>query len=131
MEISGILGVLSKFLDAKSLFLPGANILKEAEADGPMKSTQNRDHRSYKIKYKNTICKYKKIFIYKYAISKHLKGCSGAKDDQTKDKNLRDDDLIQETRIQKTRIGKLIGRHANLKITLQKSVCNLFPSFDC
>ena len=97
MEISGILGVLSKFLDAKSLFLPGANILKEAEADGPMKSTQNRDHRSYKIKYKNTICKYKKkIFIYKYAISKHLKGCSGAKDDQTKDKNSRDDDLIDK-----------------------------------
>ena len=96
MEISGILGVLSKFLDAKSLFLPGANILKEAEADGPMKSTQNRDHRSYKIKYKNTICKYKKIFIYKYAISKHLKGSSGAKDDQTKDKNSRDYDLIDK-----------------------------------
>ena len=26
---------------------PSANILEEAEADGPMKSTQNQDHRSH------------------------------------------------------------------------------------
>ena len=30
---------------------PSANILEEAEADGPMKSTQNQDHRSYTTKY--------------------------------------------------------------------------------
>ena len=39
---------------------PSANILKEAEADGPMKSTQNQDHRSHTTKYVKLI--FVKIF---------------------------------------------------------------------
>ena len=38
---------LWKFLYAKASSSPSANILEEAEADGPMKSTQDQDHRSY------------------------------------------------------------------------------------
>ena len=38
---------LWKFLCAKASSSPSANILEEAEADGPMKSTQDQDHRSY------------------------------------------------------------------------------------
>ena len=38
---------LWKFLYAKASSSPSANILEEAEADGPMKSTQNQDHRSH------------------------------------------------------------------------------------
>ena len=34
------------------------------------------------------------ITMITFPVSKHLKGYSGAKDDQTKDKNLRGDDLI-------------------------------------
>ena len=45
---------------------PSANILEEAEADGPMKSTQNQDHRSHTTKY------VKQIFMKIFGPKTHL-----------------------------------------------------------